>query len=254
MKTKIAIVVLAVVCVGLVIALVATKNQSDEQRKNADAAINDFSNQLVTARASIDELGQVNLKLTNDIALTEQQVLQLSNTLTETSSALASTKTSLLGAQDQINNLNGRIADLEAQNKVLDERANELTNTIATLNSQISDTQVKLANSETNNVFLTTELQKQMAQKAELERKFNDLDEVRVQVKKLRDEAFVARRLELMQTGTSQQKGAEQLMQHNATATTATKLPPHYDLNVEVGSDGSVKVIPPLNTNSPAAH
>jgi hypothetical protein len=29
---------------------------------------------------------------------------------------------------------------------------------------------------------------------------------------------------------------------------------PSYDLNVEIGSDGSVKVIPPLgNTNSPPA-
>ena len=54
-----------------------------------------------------------------------------------------------------------------------------------------------------------------MAQKAELEHKFNDLDEVRGQVKKLRDELFVARRLEWMREGidtATQHKGAELLM------------------------------------------
>ena len=95
MKTKIVIGILAVICVGLVIGLVVTKNQGDEQQKNDGAAINDFSNQLATARTSLDDLSQVNLKLTNDLAATEQEVLQLSNSLTETSAALAGTKTSL---------------------------------------------------------------------------------------------------------------------------------------------------------------
>ena len=88
-----------------------------------------------------------------------------------------------------------------------------------TLDSQIAATQAQLATSETNNAFLTAELQKQMAQRAELEHKFNDLDIVRAQVKKLRDEAFVARRLQWMNAGTSpgtQPKGAQLLMQHTA--------------------------------------
>jgi chromosome segregation ATPase len=167
---------------------------------------------------------------------------------------LATTKASLQGAQDQIANLNGRITDLEAQNKVLDDRANTLSNTIAALNAQIADTERKLANSETNNVFLVKELQQQIAQRAELERKFDDLNEVRAQVKKLRDELFVARRLQLMRASATEQKGAQLLVQRVVPATNATaaKPPPQYDLNVEVGSDGSIRIIPPL-TNMPAA-
>ncbi|MGA3283628.1 MAG: hypothetical protein ABSD57_04120 [Verrucomicrobiota bacterium] len=251
MKTKLAIVILTVVCAGLAVALIAAKKTTSDQLNNV-AAILDLSNQLVTANENLDELRQVNLRLTNDLAAVQQQTSRLSNGLSEASGALASAKATLQGAQDQIANLNGRITDLEAQNKVLDDRATALTNTIAALDVQIADTEQKLADSETNNVFLEKELQQQIAQRAELERKFDDLNEVRAQVKKLRDELFVARRLQLMRNGAADQKGAELLVQpRTLVATTAAAKPPHYDLNVEVGSDGSVHVIPPL-TNAPA--
>jgi chromosome segregation ATPase len=140
---------------------------------------------------------------------------------------------------------------LEDQNKVLDQRASELTNTIAQLNAQIEDTQNKLAISETNNAFIQAELQKQLAQKAELEHKFNDLNTVRAQVKKLKDELFVARRIQLDKNTNGTKKGGELLIQR--TPPPVAKPATDYNLNVEVGSDGSVKVIPPLGkTNSPA--
>ena len=53
-------------------------------------------------------------------------------------------------------------------------------------------------------------------------------------------------------TDTTQAKGAELLMQRQSPATASSRSP-HYDLNVEVGSDGSVHVISPL-TNSPATN
>ncbi|HTV76299.1 MAG TPA: hypothetical protein VMD57_04805 [Candidatus Baltobacteraceae bacterium] len=256
MKIKIGIVVLAAACVGLVIALLAVKKQAETQHNTDAQSILEFSNQLTTANINLVDLSQVNLVLSNDLAGSRQQEQTFSNNLAETSDALASTKTSLQGAMDQITNLDGRIADLEAQNEVLDQRANSLSNTIAGLNSQIADTEQKLASSETNNTFLTAELQRQMAEKADLQRKFNDLDEVRDQVKKLRDELFVTRRLQWMREGvdaTSQQKGAQLLNQHQPPAGTASKQPANYDLNVEIGSDGSVHVIPPL-TNLPATN
>jgi hypothetical protein len=100
-----------------------------------------------------------------------------------------------------------------------------------------------------------------MAQKAELEHKFNDLDDLRAQVKKIKTELFVARRIQLMKNDLGNKKGAELLLQHSVTVTptnapaSATTPAANYDLNVEVGSDGSVRVIPPLGapTNS-AAH
>ena len=128
-----------------------------------------------------------------------------------------------------------------------------------TLNTQIEDTRAQLTLSQTNNAYLQAELEKQLAQKAELEHKFNDINEVRSQVKKLRDEMFIARRLQLMKNDNGNKKGAELLMQRNqvhAVASATNKAPVNYDLNVEVGSDGSVRVIPPLShsTTNSAAH
>jgi len=94
-----------------------------------------------------------------------------------------------------------------------------------------------------------------MAQKAELERKFNDVDAVRGQLSKLRTELFEARRLQWMNAGINpdhQPKGGELLMKRSlpsgspppAVTQTSPRPATPYDLNVEVGSDGSVHVIP----------
>jgi chromosome segregation ATPase len=262
MKIKVVIVILAVACVGLGIALFATKKSADDQHVADVTSIVDFSNQVVTASRHLDELGQVNLTLSNDLSSSQQQLslsaeqlTQLSNSLAAANATLADTKSSLASADELVTNLNTRIADLEAQNKVLDQQASTLSNTLAQLSAQIEDTKNQLAISETNGVFLQGELQKQLAQKAELEHKFNDLDELRVQVRKVKDEMFVARRLQLMKNDNGGKKGAELLIHPNVlTNPPASRLPANYDLNVEVGSDGSVKVIPPLGATNSAAH
>jgi chromosome segregation ATPase len=263
MKIKVVIVILAVACIGLGIALFATKKSADDQHATDVSSIVVFSNQVVEVTRHLDELGQVNLTLSNDLAASQQQLslsteqlTQLSNSLAAASATLADTKTSLASAQELVTNLNTRISDLETQNRVLDQQASTLSNTLVQLSTQIEDTKNQLAISETNSAFLQGELQKQLVQKAELEHKFNDLDELRVQVRKVKDEMFVARRLQLMKTDNSGKKGAELLMHPNVAATNspASKPPANFDLNVEVGSDGTVKVIPPLGATNSAAH
>jgi chromosome segregation ATPase len=258
MKMKIGVAVLAAICVVLAVVLFVIKNRADDQQKKDTDTILDLSNQVTVASGKLDDLRQVNLMLTNDLAGSRQDAIAFSNNLVETSAALADTKASLQNAQDQITNLDARVADLQAANQALDQRAADLTNTIASLNSQISFTQMKLVTSETNNAFLEDELKRQIAEKTELQRKFNDLQTVRTQVKKLRDDALTSRRLEWMRQGidpSTQLKGGQLLMQRTPPVNTAAAppaRPPHYDLNVEVGSDGSVHVIPAL-PNTPAA-
>ena len=246
MKKQLGIVVLVVLCVGLVIALVVGKKQADtRQKKDADTIL-DFSNQLTTASATLDELRQVNLVLTNDLDASRQALVTFSNQYVATSASLSNIKTTLKTAQDQI-------ADLKAQNQKLDRHAARMSNTIANLSAQIIETQMKLVESETNNVFLENELELQVAKKAELERKFNDLSQDRAQIRKLWDNLAVARRLEWTREGTSpakQQRGAQLLMTHTS-ATNGVIHPPGYSLNVEVSSEGSAKVAP-AQTNTPA--
>ena len=274
MNTKIGIAILAVVCAGLAVALVVIKGQADKQQTTSAGTIVDFSNQLVKANLSNEDLNQANLNLRSDLATNRQTTLVLSNQLatqlaslntqlSETAGTLATATASLQSAQQQISTLNGQITnlnehvtDLETQNQVLDQRANSLSNTIVSLDAQIAATQMKLATSETNNAFLDSELKRQIAQRAELERKFNDLVVVRAQVTKLRDDLIAAQRLEWMRQGidpANPLKGGQLLMQHTpltSRAASAAGGSPAYNLNVEVGSDGSVHVIPPA-TNAP---
>ncbi|MGA2243365.1 MAG: hypothetical protein ABSH48_00085 [Verrucomicrobiota bacterium] len=263
MKIKVAIVILAVACIGLGVALLTIKKQADDQHATDINSINEFSNQVISADAQLKEKDQVNLTLSNELAAsqqqlaqTQEQMVQLSNTLSAANSTLVETRTSLASAEETVTNLNTRIADLEAQNKFLDEQANALSNNLARLTQQIEDTKNQLAVAETNSAFLQGELQKQLAQKAELEHKFNDVDELRAQVKRLKDEMFVARRVQLMKSDVGNKKGGQLLMMRTLPVPpSAAPKPPasNYDLNVEIGSDGTVKVIPPLgHTNSPA--
>jgi uncharacterized membrane-anchored protein YhcB (DUF1043 family) len=104
-----------------------------------------------------------------------------------------------------------------------------------------------------------TDLEKQRQVNTELERHFNDLAVLREQVAKLKEELNISRRLEWIRKGlfaSDNQKGAEHLMRSAARSITNTPSTPEkqpvYDLNVEVKSDGTVRVIPPA-TNAPAA-
>ncbi len=247
MKARTGVVILVVICVGMVIALLAEKEHADKQQKQNAYAISDFSNQLASANLNLDGLRQVNLILTNDLVAAQQTLTVLSNQYVATSASLSNSTTALKTAQDQI-------ADLESQNQALDQQVVNMTNTIENLSAQITATQMKLVESETNNGFLENELKRQVAEKAELERKFNDLSAVRAQSRKLRNDLLIARRLEWMRAGTDptqQHKGAQLLMARAPTTNHAVG-PAHYDLNVEVNSDGSVQVIP-TTTNAPAA-
>ena len=261
MKIKVAIIIWVVVCAGLSIAIFATKRQADEQHSTDVKSIESFSNQVVYADKEIKDLGQVNLTLSNDLANAQAQLLmdgeklnQLSNTLAAAITTLADTRTSLAGAQELVTNLNARITDLEIQNKDLDEQATVLSNKLAQLTAEIENTKNQLAISATNNIYLQGELQKQLAQKAELEHKFNDLDELRAQVRKMKDEMFIARRVQLMKYDTGGKKGAALLSSHSTPAPMQTHTVSTYDLNVEVGSDGTVRVIPPRGNTNNAAH
>ena len=96
-------------------------------------------------------------------------------------------------------------------------------------------------------------MQRQTIARAELEGKFNNLTVVRAQAKKLKEDLVVARRMQWMREGTDpslQPKGGQQLVQRTAPVPVR---PPHYDLNVEVSSDGAIRVMPAATNASGAA-
>src|SRR5262249_44261228 len=101
------------------------------------------------------------------------------------------------------------------------------------------------------------QLQRLLGEKAELERKFNDLTVVRAQLRKLKQELVIARRLEWSRQGllaNTEHKGASKLMQGAGAPRPPTSTTPaaNYDLNVEINSQGGARIVPP-STNSPAS-
>lgn len=262
MKNRMAIIILTLACVGLAIALVVNQSNASHDRKAAVDQILSNSNHWVESEEKLDDERRKNNGLTNDLAARAQDLVTLTNQLTDASNTIAKTEDSLKAAQDEVAKRDSQIADLEAQNKQLDEKATDLSTSITNLQAQIDSTQKKLAASEGDKAFLEKELQRLVAEKAELERQFNDLKVLRAQVAKLKEEMNISRRLAWIREGIfarADQKGAQQLMQKNPPSTNAptaaAKPASNYDLNVEVNADGTVRVVPPTNsapTNVPA--
>ena len=262
MKNRIGVVVLLLVllCVGLGIVLIAMKKKAVEELHEATETNTALSNNVVQINDQLDRQKLVNDELSKDRekrikdfeSLTNKYVESLA-TLAQVSNNLAQTEVALKTSQEETAKRDAKIAGLEAQNQALDKQAVDLSTAITNLTTQIEDTKRKLAASEGEKGFLEKELKRLMGEKAELEKQFNDLTVLRAQVSKLKEELSVARRLEWIRQGlfaSTEQRGAQKLM--GSTPLTPAKAPkPSYDLNVEVSSDGSVKVIPPL-TNRPA--
>jgi septal ring factor EnvC (AmiA/AmiB activator) len=265
MKNRIGIIVLGLLCLGLVIAVITIRNNAVEQKRSDTESILGFSNKWVETSTKFEDQRQVNAELEKDLDGRKKAMLDLTNNLTavssnlsETADNLAKTEASLKTSQEELTKRDTKIAELEAQNQVLDKRAVDLSASITNLTFQIDDTEKKLAASEGDKAFLQKELHRMMAEKAELERQFNDLTVLRAQVSKLKQELNIARRLEWIRQGlfaSTEQKGAQKLMQGlGSSPSPARAARPVYDLNVEVGADGSVKVIPPPANRSEATN
>jgi chromosome segregation ATPase len=268
MKNRVGIILLAVICIALGIAFLVRNKTAVEQKRADTAAIFDLSNKWVDISGNLDEQRQVNIQLTNNLDASKKQLAALTNKLTEvsvtldktsatlaqTEASLAQTAATLKATQDEVAKRDTKIADLETQNLAYDKQAVELSAALTNLNTQIFDTERKLAASEGDKAFLEKELKRLMGEKAELERQFNDLQVLRVQVRQLKEELSVARRLDWIRKGlfaSDEQKGAQKLMQGITSPSAKSNLSAHYDLNVEVSADGSVRVIPPLTNRPP---
>ena len=257
MKAKAVIIVLVIVCLALGAGIFFYNNKHADEIKNAETRQTTLSNNWVNVKAQLTE---------REIELSDLRTnfSVLSETLTKTSNELVVVKTTLTKteadakaaaqtAQQELEKRDKRITELEGERDDLTKRMTELNASIVGLEKQIAETEKKLANSEGSRDFLLKELQRLQKEKAELEKQFNNLAFVREQVRKLRDELSIAKRLEWIRRGlygSSNVKGAERLNQGFKESST----PPatNFNLNVELRSDGSVKTNP--TTNAPAAN
>ena len=241
-----------------------------EETKARESQRIELSNNWSTASAQLTEAQKVNITLGSTVTNLVEEVVAKSNLVATLTSKLAKTeadaKAAAQTAKAELDKRDAKITELETQRDDLTKRMTELNTSITGLEKQIDDTERKLRTSEGDRAFLIKELKRLQAEKTELERQFNNLALLREQVRKLRDDMSIAKRLEWIRRGlygASEVKGAERLQKGFTEPAAKT----NFNLNVELRQDGGVKVggtnvtLPPqapasmkvtVSTNAPA--
>ena len=261
MKPKVIIIVLAITCVVLIGLLLRQQKVAQSQHVQATASLITLSNDLVQTSTKLDEKQLQNVVLETNLIVTSgaaevysNQVVQLSNTLVKTE---LQAKQAAEIAEREIAKRDTEIARREKETDDLTLRMGELNSTITNLEKAISETSRKLAASEGDREILIKELKRLQAEKAELERQFNDLAMLREQVRKLKEELSIARRIEWIKKGlygVTTMKGAERLQLRPKPTAVATNASPQGGgpgLNVEISRQGGAKILSPGSATTP---
>ena len=93
------------------------------------------------------------------------------------------------------------IAALETKNDTLNQEKGSLEVKIANLNTEIAETNQKLEDSEGDRTFLEGELLRLQDEKSELVKQMNDIEFLSAQVKRIKSDIAVAKRLDWMRRG-----------------------------------------------------
>jgi chromosome segregation ATPase len=242
---------LALISLGLAAGWIYRHTSATEEKKQDVAKIGYFSNQVVEVSKKLDDQKLVNLTLERDFATQAEELKNYSNNLVVVSANLSKTQADAKSAADlskeEIRRRETRILELESERDGMSKKMGDLTDSITTLETHIADTQRQLEASEGDREFLLKELKRLQAEKSDLERQFNDLAMLRDQVRRLRDELSVSRRLEWIRRGLyGSLKGGEILRKGLVPANMGQT---NFNLDVEIKRDGGVSIL----TNAPAA-
>lgn len=263
MKSKIAILVLVIVCLGLGVALVTREKKAQQEKTELQTQLTYQGDQVKQTQGKLEEQRQVNMTLENELKTRANELTSLSNSLSKTIADLEKSDAQAKATAEQLRNAQAELArkdaainKLESENAERGKKMDQLTVNIGNLETQIAATQQKLEKSEGDKEFLMKELKRLQAEKAELERQFNDLAVLRAQVSKLKEEMAISRRLEFLRLSLfgAAKGGAEKLMPHMdknpANPATATN---NFNLDVEIRQAGGAKIVSPTNTATAAA-
>ena len=249
-------IVLLLVALGLGVGWFMTSKQASEDRVIAAGSIGSYSNKWVSSESLLTEQKSVNAKLSTNLTEREIELLAVSNKWTTVTAELAKTeadaKAAAAKAKADIEQRNAKLAELESQKDELTKTSDGLKTQIGGLNSLIDDTNRKLAASEGDRELLQKELKRLLAEKADLERKFQDLAVLREQVSKLKEQLNIANRLDFIRRGLYgfDKKGAQVLNEGIKVPAARATNAAGAQINAELGTDGSAKVS--ATTNAPA--
>lgn len=245
MKAKLASGVFLIVAIGLGLGWFLHVKQLRAEREELLTKVAALTADLQQARSNASEATQEKTDLGHRLEALTTQLKNASNDLSVATAGLADARTAAAAAarlaEVEINQREARIAELEVTNKDLDRQAAEAREMLAGLEARITDTERQLAAAEGDRDFLMRELQRLQTEKADIERRFNDLVVLRAQVRKLQTELAADSQLDAIREGLSQSrrlKGAE-LLRRGFPAHRQDEASAEVDLDVEIRRDGS---------------
>jgi chromosome segregation ATPase len=243
------LIALALALLAIILGIVMVIRGKEAAARIADQQVQiiTHSNNWVQVATELAEQKTVNTNLESDLVVRHTEITTLSNKIGELQVEL---ETTVATSKAELAKRDETIAKLEGHNTELEQKAASLSTTITDLNSRIADISAKLVAAEGDKAALTVELKRLLREKAELERRFTDITVLREQIKKIKRDLNVQRRLDRAAEGlpaSYEPKASERMM--NSLKPTPPK-PRNYDLNVEIKSDGSVNVIPPIDTKA----
>lgn len=217
------------------------------------------------------QLKESKKQLTQDLSTANSKLTETKGTLTQTQSALSELRDDYsmkvteyetfvgkvaqeLAAKDEkISELNGELQTAQNKNQDYDSQIKGLNSQMADKDRAIDDIGRRLESAEEDRDHLLQERNKLIAEKAELEKQFQDILVLRQKVQQLQVELMASKKLEWLRRGfygSARKKGGSRLMGMSKRNDRKTVSPTNADLNVEVRRDGTVKIVP-IETNSP---
>lgn len=177
-------------------ALHSARHQRGAQQQSNEVVIFDFSNRWHTTRRSLDEQRLLNHSLRTNLAQRLQQLDALRRELADLHSDIARSRAESRTAQTEIARRDSLIQTLESRIAELTQTSTELQAAILELEERIADAERQLAAAAASRHSLLDDLESLRSEKAGLEKELHDVALLRDQVRDLRQELTIARRLE----------------------------------------------------------
>lgn len=222
-----AFIVALAMCVVLGTGLLYRHNTAMAQRDALVGRINQLSNAWQEASLKLDEQKWVNSVLEQEVPLpgSESAGPAIVSAATVKSGARHGAKVEPVRPDPEV-------AKLQSERDSLCAEVDDLTANLAKLDADMAATRAKLATSEGDRTDLWRELRRLEVDRAALLAQFNNLARVREQLRKLKAEQAVNRRLAWIRRGVfGSNKGAELLRKGLVSTPPAA---PDYDLDVEL--------------------
>ena len=214
------------------------------------------------------EMDTLKLQYAQDLGAVETKLQEVDLAKVKAEEELVETTADLKAKTTELKEFQAKVADetkqrveliaaLETKNDTLNQEKGALEVKIANLNTEIDETNQKLEDSEGDRTFLEGELLRLQDEKAELVKQMNDLEFLSAQVKRIKSDIAVAKRMDWMRRGigiyakrqTVAQKQAALRAGKYGEKPVSAEEPQNENVSVELTSDGRViingKVIEP---------